>query len=563
MMSLSAFAQATEPYSGQDTRRAYDVLFHEAMLQRQKNHHDAAFDLLSRCIQLCPDASEAYFFQGQYYAEMKQPDQALACYQKAAELMPGNLNYMETLAHAYIIGEQYTKAIDVVERMYDTDKSREELLETLYRLYIQEKDYKKAISVLDRMELIDGKSERLSLAKSRLYVEMGDNERALDEVRTLAEKYPNDLGYRTLYANTLMINDKLTEAYDVLQQVLAEEPGNVRAQLVLRNLYINEENAESADSVIHALLLNPQASTEDKVNQLRQVIIENEQQEGDSTRVLHLFREILSLPHPDVDIAEMMAAYMDLKQMPRDSVEKAFEYVLQLSPDRASSRLHLVQMAWEAQDNDRVISLCQAARQYNPEEMAFYYYQGMAYYRQDDTDHALEAMQNGIAVINEESIPAIVSDFYAVMGDLLHQKGRESEAFAAYDSCLQWKDDNWGCLNNYAYFLSLRGERLDQAEQMSYRTVKAEPENPTYVDTYAWILFRQGRYAEARIYIEQALQCDTILQSPEILEHAGDISALCNDMDAAVAYWKQAMDQTTGVNKLLARKIKRKKYLKK
>ena len=193
--------------------------------------------------------------------------------------------------------------------------------------------------------------------------------------------------------------------------------------------------------------------------------------------------------------------------------------------------------------------------------MAFYYYQGMAYYRQNDTDRALEAFQNGISVISDQSIPDIVSDFYAVMGDLLHTKGREAEAFSAYDSCLVWKDDNIGCLNNYAYYLSLKNERLDEAEQMSYRTVKVEPENATYLDTYAWILFMQGRYAEARIYIDQALQNDS-LPGAVINEHAGDIYALCGDADNALAMWKKALDDNPD-NKLLRRKIKRKKYIRK
>jgi len=566
---VSAVAQARSGVSAAeqtrvaaDNDRQYDVLFNEAMLQRHKSHHDAAFDLLSRCLELRPEASESHFFIAQYYTELQQTDKALWHIERAAQLSPDNATYMETLAKAYIGKDRFADAITVVERMYEANKGREELLEMLYQLYLQEKDYSKAISVLDRMEVNNGKTERTSLAKSRLYVEMGDHERALNEVRALAEQYPNDLGYRTIYANTLMLNDREDDAYDVLQQVLAEEPYNVRALLVLRNLYIRQENAEKADSATHAILVNPHASTEDKVYQMRQIIMDAEQSGGDSTKVLSLFREMLAQPEPDADIAEMLAAYMDLKKMPRDSIARAFNYVLQLAPDRASSRLHLVQMAWEDQDDDRIISLCQAARQYNPEEMAFYYYQGMAYYRRQDTDHALEAFQNGISVITEESMPEIVSDFYAVMGDLLHQKGREQEAFAAYDSCLQWKDDNIGCLNNYAYFLSLRGERLDEAEQMSYRTVKAEPENATYLDTYAWILFVQQRYAEARIYIEQALQGDSLLVSHEIMEHAGDIYAMCGDTTQALLYWQRALAEDPQ-NKLLVKKIKRKKYLKK
>jgi tetratricopeptide (TPR) repeat protein len=158
-------------------------------------------------------------------------------------------------------------------------------------------------------------------------------------------------------------------------------------------------------------------------------------------------------------------------------------------------------------------------------------------------------------------MPAIVSDFYSIMGDLLHQKGRANEAFAAYDSCLQWKPDNIGCLNNYAYYLSELGTDLDRAEQMSHQTIMAEPRNGTYLDTYAWILFMQKRYSEARIYIDQAVLNDSARNSV-ILEHAGDIYALNDDMEKALDYWMKAQ-QLDPKNKVLNRKIKRKKYLKK
>jgi tetratricopeptide (TPR) repeat protein len=219
--------------------------------------------------------------------------------------------------------------------------------------------------------------------------------------------------------------------------------------------------------------------------------------------------------------------------------------------------------AWEEEDLNRVIDLCQEARQYNPDEMAFYYYQGIAYYKQDNLDGALSAFQNGIGVINEESSPAIVSDFYAVMGDILHQKGLAKEAFEAYDSCLQWKDDNIGCLNNYAYYLSERGEQLDKAETMSFKTVKAEPKNATYLDTYAWILFMQERYSEAKIYIDQAIQnMEDSLGNEVIIEHAGDIYAQNKDIDRALSFWRDAQ-QKKPEDQLLLRKIKLKKYLKK
>ena len=556
-VSLVTVAQIISDFSS----REYDILFHEAMLQRQQRHHDAAFDLLMRCKELCPEASETYYFLAQYYSGMKQNDQALAAFEKAAELEPANATYMETLSDAYIMQKRYGDAVLVVKKLYEADKSREELLETLYHLYTGQEMYEEAIDVLDKLEQNNGKTERIALAKSRLYLQLGESDKSALEMKELMEQHPNDLNYKTLYANAMMINGQRDEAVKLLYQVLDEEPDNIRAQVALKGYYSSEEDSSAVMDMTRRILLNPRATTEDKVYQMRSLIALNEDSDGDSTQILNLFREMLNQPTPDPDIAELTAAYMDLKKMPRDSIAQALELVLRLAPERTTPRLQLVQYAWENDDNDSIISLCQAARQYNPEEMAFYYYQGMAYYRQDDTDHALEAFQNGISVINEDSSPEIVSDFYAVMGDLLFLKDRKREAFEAYDSCLQWKPDNIGCLNNYAYYLSLDGENLEQAELMSYKTIKAQPTNSTYLDTYAWILFMEGRYAEARIYIDQALQNDSAVGAV-VTEHAGDIYALSGDMEGAITLWRQALEMDSQ-NKLLVRKLKKKKYFKK
>jgi tetratricopeptide (TPR) repeat protein len=552
--------------TGVSAQRLYDAYFLEAMLERQKGHHDAAFSLLTRCQQINPQASEAYYFLAQYYTEMNNADKALEYFLKASQLEPDNATYMETLAQAYIGKNQFGEAIKVVEQLYELDKSRQELLDMLYKLHIRQHEYDKAISVLDRMELIDGKSERLSLTKSSLYFQMGDQEASLREVKALSEQFPNDLNYRTIYANSLMLGsgDDMGErralARQILADVLTEEPNNYSAQAAMRAYYLGERDTLRADSLTRSILLNPETTLEDKITLLRQEISYNESHGGDSTHVLSLFREMLALPEPSADIAEFCAAYMNMKQMPRDSVSAMLHTVLRLAPDNASARLQLVQYAWESDNNDEVVSLCQSARLYNPDEMAFYYYQGMAFYRQNDYDHALEAFQNGISVITENSNPAIVSDFYAVMGDLLHQKGRQREAFEAYDSCLQWKPDNIGCLNNYAYYLSELGQQLDKAERMSNLTIKAEPQNSTYLDTYAWILFMQKRYEEAMGYITKAVENDS-LHSSVILEHAGDINAMNGQIDEAVRLWQEAMKSDPD-NKILNRKIRRKKYIK-
>ena len=560
--SMMAWAQDT------DRSRRYDAMFLDALCQREKGNSDAAFDLLRHCVEIDSTRSEAYFYLAHYYGMLKQKDTMLRYIKKCVELEPSNTTYLETLANIYITQRQYAEGIDALERLYDKSRDRDDVLGMLVQLYEQQQDYDNAIYTLNRLETHEGKTERLSIGKSGLYTQKGDKKAAISEMKQLADQYPNDNNYRCLYGNTLYVNGQKKKALAIFNQILKEDPDNRNALMAMLAHYNDQHDSVAAHKQIERILLNKSTSTEDRVTLMRQVIGESEQAGGDSTHVLQLFRQMLDLPQSDADLALFCATYMSLKKMPQDSIGQVLERALKIAPDNAAARLQLVSYAWQAEDKDKVIALCSDARQYNPDEMAFYYYQGIAYYQKNQLDEALDAFQNGIGVITQQSDPAIVSDFYAVMGDIMHQKGMDREAFAAYDSCLQWKDDNIGCLNNYAYYLSIKGQQLDKAEQMSYRTIKAEPKNATYLDTYAWILFMQKRYSEARIYIDQTLQNDSD-SAAVLLEHAGDIYYHAGDAEKALALWQQALERATDDKEItgprkqvLIRKIKLKKYLK-
>lgn len=558
--AMLAVACPAAAQTGNNDAGRYDRFFIDAMLQRQKGNNDAAFDLLKHCVHIRPEAPEAYFFLAQYYMSLKQNDKAIECFKKAADLEPDNSTYLETLAKAYVTNNNDSLAIGTLEKIVEKETGRIDILEMLVQLYQNRADYDNTIKTLDRLETLEGKNERLTYAKSEIYSLTGDKKAAINEMKKLADQYPNDLNYRGMYGDALLMNGREKEAFDIYTGILKAEPDNYRAQLSMRAYYKQKDMAADADSMTMQLLLNKNTGDDARVYIMRQEIAESENGGGDSTKILRLFDRMMAQPQASTDIAILYATYMSLKKMPQEKIEAVLEKVLAQTPDNAAARLQLVAYAWQRDDLDRVIELCKAARQYNPDEMAFYYYEGMAHFRKDDNDSALNAFQNGISVIGEHSDPDIVSDFYAVMGDLLYENGRAAEAYAAYDSCLQWKDDNIGCLNNYAYYLSVNGDSLDKAEKMSYRTVKAEPKNATYLDTYAWILFMQGRYAEAKIYIDQAVQNDSD-SSAVILEHAGDIHAKAGDIDGAVELWARAAAKDPA-NKLLARKIRQRKYIK-
>ncbi len=552
--------QQGRPQLSYNDGQRFKYFYLEAVNQQNLGNYDAAFDLYRHCLDIDPNAAEVYFALSAYYAELDADSTSLALMQKAVDLDSDNDIYLERLGITHINANQFSEAAQCYEQLFQRDKSRSDVLGVLLQLYNQQRDYDKMIVTLNRMEQVDGSSEQITLSKMRVYAMLGDKDRELEELQQLAEKHPNDLNYRVMMGNWLLQNSRADEALEAYQHVLATEPDNQAAQVSMLDYYRAVGEDSLANVQQERLLVNPKTSLDTKISLMRQVVAENEQNGGDSTQVIAVFQRILDEPQHDSDMLELYAAYMQLKKMPQDSINQIWREALRLTPDNAGVRLQLAQALWADEAYGDVAQLCEEGTEYNPDEIGFYYFLGLSYLQKDDDDATLDAMRRGVSQIDEDSNPDIVSDFYAIMGDVLHRKGLDQEAFAAYDSCLQYKPDNYGCLNNYAYYLSLRNEDLQKAEQMSYRTIKAEPTNATFLDTYAWILFQQERYTEAAIYMEQVLQNDSV-PSVDVLEHAGDVYAKTEQMDKAVDYWQRAVD-AGGDSKVLIRKIKLRKYIK-
>ena len=538
----------------------FKMYYYEGVRQQVDGNYAAAYDLFRHCLGINPNAAEAYFMLSSYEGVLHGDSAALVYVKKASELSPGNNAYLERLATGYLMTSDVDEAVKAYEKLAANSPERADVLNILVQLYGQQKDYDRMLDVLQRMEALEGDSEDLTLAKMRAYSLQGKKQEEFEALKAMSDKHPNDLNYRVMTGNWLLQNGKPDEAYAEYLGVLAVDPENLMAKMSMIDYYRTSGQPLRADSLQEALLVNPKTPVENKVSLMRQVVADSEDTGGDSTEVLNIFGKILSQPQETSDIAEMYAAYMTLKRMPQDTISKALENVLAISPDNSAARFQLLQIVWSEQDYDRVVELSRQGLDYNPDEMVFYYFLGLAYIQKDDDDSALDVFRRGVSQIDDQSSPALVSDFYSIMGDILHDKGYADEAYAAYDSCLQWKDDNLGCLNNYAYYLSVEGKQLEKAAQMSYRTVQAEPDNSTFLDTYAWILFRQKKYADALQYIDMAVDNDTT-GSAVIIEHAGDIHAVNGDIEGALKYWNEALEAGSENGKAIRRKIKEKKYV--
>ncbi|MEQ2860874.1 tetratricopeptide repeat protein [Bacteroides xylanisolvens] len=542
-----------------EQQRKYDYFFLEAMRMKGKNGYDAAFGLLQHCLDINPTASSALYEISQYYMFLRQVPQGQVALEQAVAFAPDNYWYSQGLVSLYQQQNELDKAAALLEKMVTRFPSKQDPLFSLLDIYSRQEKYNDVISTLNRLEKRLGKNEQLSMEKFRIYLQMKDDKKAFQEIESLVQEYPMDMRYQVILGDVYLQNGKKQEAYDAYQKVLAVEPDNPMALFSMASYYEQTGQKELYQQQLDTLLLNKKVTSDTKISVMRQVIAENEQSSAkDSTQVIALFDRMMKQDMDDPQIPMLYSQYLLSKNMEQEAVP-VLEQVVDLDPTNKAARLMLVSAAVKKEDYKQIIKVCEPGIEATPDALELYYYLAIAYHQAEQGDSVLSVCNRALEHITPDTRKEVISDFYSIMGDIYHTKKQMTEAYAAYDSALVYNPSNIGALNNYAYYLSVERRDLDKAEEMSYKTVKAEPNNSTYLDTYAWILFEKGNYAEARIYIDNAMKNDGE-KSDVIVEHCGDIYFMTGDVEGALKYWKKALEMGSE-SKTLKQKIEKKKYI--
>ena len=542
-----------------EQQRKYDYFFLEAMRMKGKNEYDAAFGLLQHCLDINPTASSALYEISQYYMFLRQVPQGQVALEQAVAFAPDNYWYSQGLVSLYQQQNELDKAAALLEKMVTRFPSKQDPLFSLLDIYSRQEKYNDVISTLNRLEKRLGKNEQLSMEKFRIYLQMKDDKKAFQEIESLVQEYPMDMRYQVILGDVYLQNGKKQEAYDAYQKVLAVEPDNPMALFSMASYYEQTGQKELYQQQLDTLLLNKKVTSDTKISVMRQVIAENEQSSAkDSTQVIALFDRMMKQDMDDPQIPMLYSQYLLSKNMEQEAVP-VLEQVVDLDPTNKAARLMLVSAAVKKEDYKQIIKVCEPGIEATPDALELYYYLAIAYHQAEQGDSVLSVCNRALEHITPDTRKEVISDFYSIMGDIYHTKKQMTEAYAAYDSALVYNPSNIGALNNYAYYLSVERRDLDKAEEMSYKTVKAEPNNSTYLDTYAWILFEKGNCAEARIYIDNAMKNDGE-KSDVIVEHCGDIYFMTGDVEGALKYWKKALEMGSE-SKTLKQKIEKKKYI--
>lgn len=495
---LSAHAQSEK----------FDFIYQEALRQKLARNLDAAIDLFDYCHQLDPKSGAVLYELADLYRYVKNDTLAIDALKQACELYPDNYWYKNHLMSLLMMNNRNDEALTVVEEMAQQFPDKGEVLMMLLNLYEKKQDYPNMVKVLDKVELKEGKSEQLSMEKFRLFLQMNDEARAFEEMTDLAEEYPNDLRYQVVIGDLYLDAGKKDEAMAQFRMVEEKEPDNVTLLLSLSNYYRMEGPDSLYQASLKKLLVNPQLDHASRTRMMGVLVYENLQQNGDSVMILNLFDQVLQQPQEQTDLLELKVRYMVTKQMEHNEVKPFLRRILDIDPENDMARQQLLAYAIEEEDTAGVIDVCKPAVDYNVDDPVFYYYLGVAYFQQDENLLAIDAFRQGLTHVEEgdkgNRIQLYVN-MYALLGDLYHQLGQDDKAFLAYDSCLIYRPNDAMVLNNYAYYLSLRKKDLQRAEEMSRKANEQEPNNSTYLDTLAWVLYQQKKYAEAKEVMDQAV----------------------------------------------------------
>lgn len=544
------------PLSDEEKQRA-DYYFMEGMRLKAINQQDAAFDAFNRALAIDTMHTAAMYSLSNYYLRLRNPIKAFSLLQKSIQYDPNNYWYLYAAANLAQQLNMNEEAIDYYNQIMATHSDKPEIIYSVSEVYVQMGELEKAIQTLDLLEQKMGPMEMISLQKSKLYMTLKQEANAKAEIDKLITAYPNDIRYTLMMGDIAMDSDKRDMAMEYYNKAKAIDPNDGRLQLSLANYYFRVGQQDSAELQIKHALHNKDLEIDVKIDILKDYLKTLYMKKENTQERDNLF-DILFESYPqEKELFKLQSSYLITEKRFKEAQDR-LTIAVGLDPNDRELWMSLLDVCLRLQEFNEVIATCQKALIYFPKDGEFYYYQSIALGIEEKYQQAIDVLDQGFATMDKNN-PRLLSGMYTQMGDLYHQLKDRKKCFEAYDKALEYYPDNASVLNNYAYFLSLDKADLSRAEQMSAKAVKLEPENSTFLDTYAWIYFQMENYFLAKFYMEKAIRNGGD-ESDVLVDHYGDILFKNGDVEGALEQWKKALEMGNE-SKVLKEKIEKKTYI--
>lgn len=551
------------------TRQKARYYFLQGSVEAANENMPAAFEYFKKAYETDSTFKDAAFTYGsqrlftetdtlQSETELKK---SLALLQSYVDENPKDL--YATQMYGYVTARLDTaeEAIRVYERVYDLMPRQTQILLHLAEAYMMKHRIDDAIKTLEKYEQIEGKSQELSLKKISYLMADGDTLKAISEVNNLIEYNPRDPMNRILKGNLYEVignNDSVLSAYKQAE-VLAPESGTVKMSLA--NYYRNLGDTVMLDNMVYEALLAEDLELEDKLSILGDYLQKIIEEKGEKARGDHLF-DVLNSQYPhEAALLDLAARYSAAKEDYAKAVEQ-ISYAIDMDANNETYWLMLFSFLAADSKYEEIIDKYEEAQKHIQPSLPLKNIYAAAASQIEDNVKGEEILLSLLGEINPElrqpggenrsNIRAKlsyddlvwVSSLFCMEGDINYKKGNPDKAFTEYEESLFFLPDNALTLNNYAYFLSEEERDLEKAKEMSRKSMDLSENNPTYLDTYAWILFKLQEYAEALEYQKQAIELAEQLgeENPEYYEHYGEILIMNGQQEEGEKYKEMAKD---------------------
>lgn len=514
------------------------------------NDYPKAITYFQRVIEINPIHATANYKLAQIHNETQDISKALVFAKRAVEFAPNNKYFYLLLADIHTsLGE-----LDQAEETYSTLVKRipgtENHLFDLAALQIYQKKFEEAIYTYELAEFHLGSMEEISLQKQQVYLKQNKLDLAIREGYNLIKLNPNEDSYIMTLARVMISNDRLEEGEKFLNDQISIKKDNEKLYVMISEIYRKKGENKKA---IESLTIPFGSQNVDLTAKIRTLagylgMLPNEELNDP----LMELAKVLSDTHPDS--YQVLAMTGDLYYNTGQKKEARDYYLQAVSVDGSSFNIwqNILSMDMELEDYQGVIKHSDTALETFPNQASLYYFNGTAYLILKEYEKAIKSFNRGQAYTSRD--PNMNSLFYGQIGDAYNSLGEHQKSDEAYESALKSKPDNDHVLNNYSYFLSLRKKDLEKAKAMSSKLVTDYPQNATYLDTHAWVLYMMGSYEEAAKHLEKAVMYEP---NAEILEHYGDTLFQLEKINDAVIQWKKARDlveDKTSLDKKIADK---------
>lgn len=579
---MTALALASSPLWGarksssptpSDIRKA-EMIYLESVNAENDGRPDDAYMLLRRAHDLNPE--DVYIRASLAEYDITLPGSTQEAIDKAYGAVRDRF-YSNTSdeqnAYTYInLAQQLKRFDDVIDAWAvldsimpkKTDPAMNLAVAKLNRYIVQrdEADYTDAMDILDRLERATGPSIQLSSPRIHVYLVRGDTAAVCSELSRLAASAPSDAVNNMFVGRLYAGVDMPDSALFYLNRAEKLDPSNGQIYLTRAMIYKEEGDSVDYDREVFRTLQSPAVEYETKYRLLSDYVVKLYTDSLQRPRIEHMFETLQEVNPGEASLHGLYGAY---KAGTGDYTAAAeqFSYSVDLDPTQIGTWQSLVQVYSDTNDAEKMLLTCRKAEKYFPGSPYFLLNAALALAVDERPAQALAMLDSIDAdqVANDQLGSAIA----ATRGDLLYRVGERDSAFKAYSEAIELNPDNYMALNNCAYYMADNGIELDKAELYASIAVAAQPENDTFIDTYAWVFFRKKDYKKAREEIDKVLKLNTkedgtsAIDSAEVYSHAGDIYFMDGAHREALDFWKKALEIAPD-DALLAKKVKYKTF---